>query len=254
MYTDPTQAQPGTSIQQIHVLYSFAVDPDADINQDIHNAPEVESDTPPEDEDPSPIFPAISLHPLDGSFEPKLRLLRRSLRIGRQYDSRTLPTATNGFFDSKLLSRQHAKIWVHGGKMFIKDLGSANGTFLNGLRLSPSGQKSRRKEIHTDDILVCYSPYSLILMTSLLTYVSPRNSVSTSSTNPQALSSTKRFPREWDAYLVGMTHGERKDGEKRWIDYGQNLESHIHSCFHMIGVIGRGIRSDPSSIMLVLFL
>jgi len=153
MYTEPTQAQPGTSIQQIHVLYSFAVDPDADINQDIHNAPEVESDTPPEDEDPSPIFPAISLHPLDGSFEPKLRLLRRSLRIGRQYDSRTLPTATNGFFDSKLLSRQHAKIWVHGGKMFIKDLGSANGTFLNGLRLSPSGQKSRRKEIHTDDIL-----------------------------------------------------------------------------------------------------
>ena len=117
MYIEPTGAQVG-SIRHIHVLYSFANDLDVEIGQDrdIHNAPELESDTP-EEGDPSPIFPAVSLHPLDGSFEPKLRLLRRSLRIGRHCDSKTVPTATNGFFDSKLLSRQHAKIWVHGGKV-----------------------------------------------------------------------------------------------------------------------------------------
>jgi pSer/pThr/pTyr-binding forkhead associated (FHA) protein len=35
------------------------------------------------------------------------------------------------------VSRRHCKIWRGEGKYFIEDLGSANGTFLNGKRLTP---------------------------------------------------------------------------------------------------------------------
>jgi pSer/pThr/pTyr-binding forkhead associated (FHA) protein len=35
------------------------------------------------------------------------------------------------------VSRRHCKIWQGGGKHLVEDLGSANGTFLNGKRLTP---------------------------------------------------------------------------------------------------------------------
>jgi hypothetical protein len=35
------------------------------------------------------------------------------------------------------VSRRHCKIWQGGGVYFVEDFGSANGTFLNGKRLTP---------------------------------------------------------------------------------------------------------------------
>jgi pSer/pThr/pTyr-binding forkhead associated (FHA) protein len=35
------------------------------------------------------------------------------------------------------VSRRHCKIWREGGEYCVEDLGSANGTFLNGERLTP---------------------------------------------------------------------------------------------------------------------
>lgn len=35
-----------------------------------------------------------------------------------------------------MVSRKHAKITVSGGKITIEDLGSTNGTFVNGIRLA----------------------------------------------------------------------------------------------------------------------
>jgi len=35
------------------------------------------------------------------------------------------------------VSRRHAKIVQREGKMYVEDVGSANGTFLNGQRLTP---------------------------------------------------------------------------------------------------------------------
>lgn len=39
-------------------------------------------------------------------------------------------------------------------KVFIKDVKSSNGTFINGERLSPESAESDIFELHTDDVVV----------------------------------------------------------------------------------------------------
>ncbi|KAF8171678.1 hypothetical protein BJ912DRAFT_860437 [Pholiota molesta] len=63
------------------------------------------------------------------------------------------PGERNGFFDSKVLSRQHAEVWEEGGKIFIKDVKSSNGTFINGERLSSEAHESDPFELKSDDIV-----------------------------------------------------------------------------------------------------
>ncbi|TKA76821.1 hypothetical protein B0A49_03702 [Cryomyces minteri] len=76
------------------------------------------------------------------------------LRIGRQTNQKTLPTPTNGYFDSKVLSRQHAEVWAErNGKVFIKDVKSSNGTFVNGQRLSSENRESEPHELRAEDLL-----------------------------------------------------------------------------------------------------
>jgi pSer/pThr/pTyr-binding forkhead associated (FHA) protein len=41
-------------------------------------------------------------------------------------------------------------------KIFIKDVKSSNGTFINGERLSPEGLESEPYELKSDDIVVCF--------------------------------------------------------------------------------------------------
>jgi len=52
-----------------------------------------------------------------------------SLLIGRQEDA-------DIFLESLAVSRQHARIHYQGGEYFIEDVGSSNGTFINGRRIS----------------------------------------------------------------------------------------------------------------------
>lgn len=75
------------------------------------------------------------------------------VKIGRQTNAKTVPAERNGYFDSKVLSRQHAEIWEDGGKIYIKDVKSSNGTFINGDRLSPEGVESEPFELKNDDIV-----------------------------------------------------------------------------------------------------
>ncbi|KAJ3713787.1 SMAD/FHA domain-containing protein [Lentinula raphanica] len=65
----------------------------------------------------------------------------------------TTPGEQNGYFDSRVLSRQHAEVWEEGNKIFIKDLKSSNGTFINENRLSPEGLESDPVELHSDDVV-----------------------------------------------------------------------------------------------------
>lgn len=60
----------------------------------------------------SPVITVI-LKPHTSSFQTRTLELKdkQKVRIGRQTSSKTIPTAFNGFFDSKVLSRQHAEIW-----------------------------------------------------------------------------------------------------------------------------------------------
>ncbi|KAF4609550.1 hypothetical protein D9613_012338 [Agrocybe pediades] len=57
-------------------------------------------------------------------------------------------------FRSKVVSRAHAEIWVEaGGKLFIRDMKSSGGTYLNGIRLSPAKTESPIFEVKDGDIL-----------------------------------------------------------------------------------------------------
>ncbi|KAJ6779458.1 hypothetical protein PWT90_00763 [Aphanocladium album] len=101
--------------------------------------------------------PVLYLLSLNGTFERKtiaVPFAPESLRIGRQTNQKTVPTPTNGFFDSKVLSRQHAEIFAErNGKIFIRDVKSSNGTFVNGTRLSQENRESEPHELQTADHL-----------------------------------------------------------------------------------------------------
>lgn len=102
--------------------------------------------------------PAIlALTPMNNTFEKKqihVPFYPEVLRIGRQTNAKTVPTPVNGYFDSKVLSRQHAEIWADkSGKIWIRDVKSSNGTFVNGHRLSPENRESEAHELRENDTL-----------------------------------------------------------------------------------------------------
>jgi hypothetical protein len=103
------------------------------------------------------VQPGLYLLSLNGTFERKtisVPFYPETLRIGRQTNAKTVPTPLNGFFDSKVLSRQHAEIWAdRGGKIWIRDVKSSNGTFVNGSRLSQENRESEPHELQTHDHL-----------------------------------------------------------------------------------------------------
>ena len=107
---------------------------------------------------PPPEPPAIlHLLPMNGTFERKTITVPYHpdvLRIGRQTNQKTIPTPLNGYFDSKVLSRQHAEIYSdRQGRIFIRDVKSSNGTFVNGMRLSQENKESEPRELREQDVL-----------------------------------------------------------------------------------------------------
>ena len=104
------------------------------------------------------MYPALHLYPLNDTFVPKQINLspassRNRVKIGRYSNAKSVPSPLNGFFDSKVLSRAHAEVWSENGKVYIKDVKSSNGTFVNGTRLSPESQESDAYELHSDDVV-----------------------------------------------------------------------------------------------------
>lgn len=71
------------------------------------------------------VYPAIHLFSVDDSFFPKQiplsfpeqNMVSPRIRIGRQTNNKTAPLPTNGYFDSKVLSRMHAEIWLDQGQV-----------------------------------------------------------------------------------------------------------------------------------------
>ena len=94
---------------------------------------------------------------MNGTFERKtitVPYYPDVLRIGRQTNQKTLPSTVNGYFDSKVLSRQHAEVYAdRQGRIFIRDVKSSNGTFVNGMRLSQENKESEPRELREQDVL-----------------------------------------------------------------------------------------------------
>ncbi|KAF9937605.1 hypothetical protein BGZ75_008001 [Mortierella antarctica] len=105
--------------------------------------------------DDTPQNPVLILEPINNSFAPKSLDLQDQTRIkiGRQTGVATAPGPSNGYFDSKVLSRVHAEVWSENGKVFLRDLKSSNGTFLNGKRLSPESVESEPVVLSQNDNL-----------------------------------------------------------------------------------------------------
>ncbi len=98
----------------------------------------------------------LVLTPMNGTFEEKQIVVPSFpdvLCIGRKANAKTAPTPTNGFFDSNVMSRMHAEIWEGMGEIWIRDIKSCNGTFVNGQRLSKENEESEPHELRQDDLL-----------------------------------------------------------------------------------------------------
>ncbi|GAN02779.1 SMAD/FHA domain-containing protein [Mucor ambiguus] len=72
-------------------------------------------------------------------------------RIGR-FSDRNAQTERLSF-KSKVVSRNHAELWTEQGKVFIRDIGSSSGTFLNRIRLSPPSHISQPHEVRDGDAI-----------------------------------------------------------------------------------------------------
>ncbi|KAJ7874995.1 hypothetical protein B0H14DRAFT_3437451 [Mycena olivaceomarginata] len=72
--------------------------------------------------------PGLYRLPLDPPPAP----IPRPRRLPAEPVQRSAPSAANGVFESRALSRQHAEAWVENARVLIRDVKSLNGTFGNG--------------------------------------------------------------------------------------------------------------------------
>src|SRR5262245_21119097 len=100
-----------------------------------------------------------------------------STSIGRQFDCAIC-------LESPAVSRSHAHIIGENGRYFIEDLGSSNGSFLNGERLK------QRKQLTENDTLQI-GPYQLALRQQAPAALAPSDPVVRAQVN--ALSSSQSF-------------------------------------------------------------
>ena len=75
------------------------------------------------------------------------------LMVGRHTDRLVNEHPTAIVFRSKVVSRNHAKIWFTNGQWYLQDVGSSSGTFLNHIRLSPPNAESAPYAIKDGDIV-----------------------------------------------------------------------------------------------------
>lgn len=100
----------------------------------------------------------LVLSSLNNTFDKKSLIIPfypEVVKLGRQTNAKTCPAPDNGYFDSRVLSRQHAEVWAQKstGKVFIKDVKSSNGTYINRERLSVENTESEPRELKKNDTL-----------------------------------------------------------------------------------------------------
>ncbi|CAL1527158.1 unnamed protein product, partial [Lymnaea stagnalis] len=94
----------------------------------------------------------LSCRPNSHPFQERQISLHEAVKIGRSV-ARARPSASNGIFDCKVLSRHHAMLWYETGKFYLQDTKSSNGTFINNQRLCKGGEESPAREIYSGDLI-----------------------------------------------------------------------------------------------------
>ena len=91
--------------------------------------------------------------PLNAAFtEKRTVVLDQPVLLGRLIEGTEAPTNSLKF-NSKVVSRAHARIVPKDGKVFVQDTKSSSGTFLNASRLSERGEESQLIEVKDGDVL-----------------------------------------------------------------------------------------------------
>jgi pSer/pThr/pTyr-binding forkhead associated (FHA) protein len=165
----------------------------------------------------------LYLTPMNGTFERKTINVPYNppdvIKIGRQTNAKTLPTQFNGYFDSKVLSRSHAEVWAdRTGKIWIRDIKSSNGTFVNGHRLSPENKDSEPHELRDQDMLelgidIVSEDQKTVVHHKVAARVEHAGFMSSNALNE--LSMPEMDPSNPHAQMVGqaMGHMRRKSGQ-----------------------------------------
>ncbi|GEQ70103.1 hypothetical protein JCM33374_g3779 [Metschnikowia sp. JCM 33374] len=83
----------------------------------------------------------VTLTSLNDTFATKhihVPYFPETCKLGRPTGTKVKPHVTNGYFDSRVLSRNHACMFVDpkSGRVMVQDMGSSNGTFVNQEKLS----------------------------------------------------------------------------------------------------------------------
>lgn len=99
--------------------------------------------TDPVHDSPALNFPVIRQNMVEG----------KVLKFGRKINKESPEDDCFVAFQSKVVSRNHAEIWYKDGQLYFRDIGSSSGTFLNKLRLSPSGKESRPYPLRSGDVI-----------------------------------------------------------------------------------------------------
>ncbi|VDQ01972.1 unnamed protein product [Trichobilharzia regenti] len=86
-------------------------------------------------------------------FQERTIILSDVLKVGRSV-ARAKPASNNAIFDCKVLSRSHALIWYRGGRFWLRDTNSSNGTFVNSTRIIKRiDEEYADREIFSRDII-----------------------------------------------------------------------------------------------------
>ncbi|KAK8780715.1 hypothetical protein V5799_017944, partial [Amblyomma americanum] len=113
-------------------------------------APPFSTDVPP----PKPGVPRaiLTCRPNSHPFPERVLNLDQPAKVGRSV-ARCRQAPNNAIFDCKVLSRNHALLWYEGGKFYLQDTKSSNGTFVNNQRLSKGSEESPAQEVCSGDIV-----------------------------------------------------------------------------------------------------
>lgn len=108
------------------------------------------TDVPP----PKPGVPRaiLTCRPNSHPFPERVLNLDQPAKVGRSV-ARCRQAPNNAIFDCKVLSRNHALLWYEGGKFYLQDTKSSNGTFVNNQRLSKGSEESPAQEVCSGDIV-----------------------------------------------------------------------------------------------------